>query len=126
MTTWTPISEGSLWDKLNAAESRMSPVLSRLWEVIRVPPQKWAQEPYGNEGGGFWVVAIVGTCVVWYNDIEDGFNYSEYSVFGTIDEYWCNQDDLEHTVEILLTRVRTGELVGGKAGPPEPVTFHST
>lgn len=126
MTTWTPISEGSLWDKLNAAERRMTPPQMRLWEVIQIPSQKWAQEPYGNEGGGFWVVAIVGTCAVWYNDIEEGFNCSEYSEFGVIDEYWCNQDELEHTVQFLLSRILTGESVGGKSGPPMPGAFPST
>lgn len=106
--TWTPITEERLWDKVNASESRMSPPQMRMWEMIRIPPQKWAQEPYGSEGGGFWVVAIAGTHVIWYNDIEDGFNISAYSEFGTIDEYGCSQLELEDAVLYVLDRVKTG------------------
>jgi hypothetical protein len=84
---WKPISEASLWDMLNEAEKRMSVSQARLWEVIRVPPQKWTERSYGELGGGFWVVAMVGPTVVWYNDIEDGFNRSRYTTFGTIEEY---------------------------------------
>lgn len=54
---WEPISEASLWDKINAAERRMNPRQERLWEAIRIIPEKWSQETYGNVGGGFWAVS---------------------------------------------------------------------
>src|SRR5688572_9001685 len=69
-------------------------------------------------GGGFWVVAIVGAYVARYNDIEYGFNSSRYSEVGPIDEYWCNQDELEHTIQSLLTRIQTGQRIDGQASPP--------
>lgn len=73
---WEPISEANLWSKIISAEGRMSPQILRLWEAIKVPPQKWAEQTYGTVGGGFWVVAIIGNKVIWFNDIEDGFNCS--------------------------------------------------
>ena len=57
----------------------MSPQLFRLWEVIKITPQKWSEKSYGKVGGGFWVVALVGCSAIWYNDIEDGFNRSPFS-----------------------------------------------
>ena len=41
----------------------------------------WASHPYGDLGGGFWVVALLGETVVWFNDIEDGFNRSHFCRF---------------------------------------------
>ncbi len=116
--SWSPLEESSLWDKLNAAEGRMNPEQARFWEVVRISPQKWKQTPFGEVGGGFWVVAVLGSLVVWYNDIEEGFNYSKYISFGEIAEYWCNQDDLEHALQELLNYVQSGHLSGGRAGPP--------
>lgn len=60
------------------------------------------QSPYGDLGGGFWVVAIIGRFVAWFNDIEDGFNVSRYSKYGVIGEYWCNQDELEWAMQRVL------------------------
>ena len=118
---WAPISEASLWDKLNAAENRMSLRQSKLWDVIRIVPEKWSQEPYGNEGGGFWAVALLGKRVVWYNDIEEGFNYSAYRRYGTIQSYWSNQDELEHAVQRLLNLVESGEDSGPWCGDRKSV-----
>jgi hypothetical protein len=100
------LDEQSLWNMLNAAESRMTPHQMRFWEAIRIPPQKWKQTPHGEGGGGFWVIGILGGRVVWYNDIEEGFNHSAYAAFGEIGEYLCNQDRLEHSVQRLLDYVR--------------------
>ncbi|WP_202413637.1 hypothetical protein [Duganella sp. CY15W] len=104
---WTPISEVELWDLVIKAESRMSPELSRLWQVIKIPPQKWSAQSHGL-AGGFWVVALVGENAIWYNDIEEGFNRSSYRHVGTLDEYICNQDDLEDAVQGVLVLIESG------------------
>lgn len=83
--TWQPLSELKLWDFMNEACDRMSIEQRRLWEVIRVSPVKWKLTPWGDQGGGFWVIGIIGNTVLWYNDIEDGFNRSKYSAVGIID-----------------------------------------
>ena len=80
----------------------------RLWDAIQIPPEKWQQEPYGTAGGGFWVVGIIGSTVIWYNDIVEGFNRSRYSISGKIDDYWCNDDELERTVQYLMTALNQG------------------
>jgi hypothetical protein len=124
---WKPIAEENLWELLNAARKRMNPLERRFWDAIRITPEKWRQTPYGNHGGGFWAVAVLGSTVVWYNDIEDGFNRSHYSRFGTIDEneYWCNQDNLECVIRQLMNIVMTGEEPGGRFGPPIPGEYPS-
>ena len=53
-------------------------------------------------GGGFWVVAVIGDRCFWYNDIEDGFNISRYQAMGQIDEYGCNQTELDRCIRAFL------------------------
>jgi hypothetical protein len=115
---WEPISEADLWSKIISAEVRMSPQLLRLWEAIKIPPQKWAEQTYGTVGGGFWVVAIIGNKVIWFNDIEDGFNCSSYVVLGKLAEYFCNQDELDVAVQDVLTIIDTGSHAIARCSAP--------
>lgn len=105
---WTPITEPELRDLIIKAEARMDPPSARLWQAIRLPPQKWDGGLYGEPGGGFWVVALTGAQAIWYNDIEEGFNRSSYQEFGTLDDYFCNQDELEYAVMRILALIETG------------------
>lgn len=116
--SWEEFSESDLWDLINAGEKRMDAQQARLWEVIRIQPAKWAEKSYGEAGGGFLAVAILGNSVVWYNDIEEGFNRSKYSEHGEIGEYFCNQDDLEMTVQQIINILETGRDTTLRAGPP--------
>lgn len=118
---WTPIKEVEIWDEINKSYDRMTLEQRRIWEVIKVPPRKWSQEPFGNEGGGFWVVAIIGSSVIWYNDIEDGFNRSSYAELGQINEYYCNQDNLEWQIQNLINQMRDGYDLAGYCGAPKPI-----
>lgn len=93
----------------------------RFWELIQVFPEKWQQVPHGQEGNGFWVVAIFGKQIIWYNDIEEGFNISDYDQYGQIKDYWCNQDDLRHPVQQLLSLIKMGGGGFRQAGPPEEI-----
>jgi hypothetical protein len=117
---WQPISEVDLWDRINEGLSAMTGPALTLWKTIRVPPVKWQLTPWGDAGGGFWVVGIIGMRVVWFNDIEDGFNISHYESPGTISEYWCNQDELNHTICQLLGLLQAGT-EPPHCGPPQPL-----
>ena len=108
MIEWEPISEPALLARLSQCQARMSEAEVRLWEAVRIGPEKWQQHPYGDQGGGFWVVGLIGSTVIWYNDIEEGFNRSGFSTFGTIDDYWCNQDELEITLQYLMSALNRG------------------
>ena len=119
--TWQPITEIQLWDEINRGVANMTVKQSRLWNAICVTPQKWKLSPWGDLGGGFWIVAIIGQTVVWYNDIEDGFNRSGYLQMGVINDYWCNRDDLNWTVQCLLDEIQSGKPLGYKVGPPETI-----
>lgn len=118
---WQPISEDKIWDDINEAWKRMTITQRNLWEVIRIMPEKWDQDPYGKPGGGFWVVAIIGNTVIWYNDIEDGYNRSTFSTYGVINEFWCNQDELERAIQSVINQINDGYNSQSNLGPPQPV-----
>jgi hypothetical protein len=86
-----------------------SPAQQELFARTKTTPSKWELRPWGDEGGGFWVIAVHAARVLWYNDIEEGFNVSRFDVPGRIPgtEYWCNQDELRWAL------ARFGD------GPPE-------
>lgn len=115
------MSETELLTCLRAARDRMDASQRRLWDMIRINPQRWRLNPYGDESGGFWVVGLLGTTVIWFNDVEEGFNRSCWSQFGQIDECWCNQDELAWTIQELLD-IMTGQSHRTGFGSPEPIT----
>ena len=102
---WTPISLIELKESISRGESKLDGEPLNFWKLIKIPPQKWQETEYGNEGGGFWVVAIFGNAVVFYNDIEEGFNVSTYQTFGHISEYWCEQNELDWIVKLVYRRI---------------------
>lgn len=111
---WSPLPLTDLARLIETSVSQMTPRQRTLWNLIRVPPAKWQQSPWGDEGGGFWVVALVGRHVLWYNDIEEGFNTSEYTTFGRIDQYYCDQAELHHAIASLFHRL---DIHGGDDPP---------
>lgn len=117
---WAPISEEELSKLIANAVFAMEPLARELWMLIRVKPAKWECHPWGDVGGGFWVVGILGEQVVWYNDIEEGFNISHYQTHDVIAEYWCNQDELQHTIYALLFQIQSGKRPE-KFGPSEQI-----
>jgi hypothetical protein len=108
MVEWAPIADKALRKRIAQGVARMPPKCRRLWDAIRVEPEKWQLHPYGDAGGGFWIVGIIGANVIWYNDVEEGFNRSRYSSYGEITDYWCNQDELDVTIAYLMNSLELG------------------
>ena len=114
------MTESEIWDEINNSWDRMSLPVKRVWEVIKIYPEKWHHASFRNEAE-FWVVAIFGNTVIWYNDIEEGFNRSRYIKYGEIQEYWCNQDNLEWTLEHVSDEIKDGHNSGAYASPPKMI-----
>jgi|CXWL01.1.fsa_nt_gi hypothetical protein len=96
---WTPLTRQALDEIIANGLEVMDDAVQVAWQAIRIEPEKWQCSPWGDEGGGFWVVAEKDSQVIWYNDIEGGFNTSPFARRGTIREYACNQTTFE---EFLL------------------------
>lgn len=63
------------------------------------------------------VVARNGDQVIYYEDVEDGFNVSPISIHGQVLEHWCNQDELR----LALNAWIGGRGLWGRFGPAVPV-----
>lgn len=103
---WTPISLNALNKRISKGESKLKGESLNFWNLIKITPQKWREKEYGNEGGGFWVVAVFENTVIFYNDIEDGFNISPYTVYEQISEYASEQAELNWVVERIYNSLK--------------------
>ncbi|MCX8523759.1 hypothetical protein OF897_07460 [Chryseobacterium formosus] len=95
---WEPITLQELSSEILKGEKEMTSENLKFWNYIKFTPTKWNEREYGDEGGGFWVVAKYKNFVLYYNDIEDGFNISEFEKDGEIKEYGAEQDELQYAL----------------------------
>ncbi|MBS7255828.1 hypothetical protein [Flavobacterium branchiicola] len=109
MENWEPIALNELYGEIRKNENDLTKKEKNFWNLIKINPIKWQEKKYGEMGGGFWVVAICGTKIIWYNDIEEGFNICDYTVFGEIEEYSCDQDELIWSVKRLFGLIKKVE-----------------
>jgi hypothetical protein len=104
---WTPVTKETIEKNISWCNDILfgKPDCLKFWEYIRVEPEKWFEETMGQEGGGFWVVAILGKNIIYYNDIEEGYNQSTFTSYGTINDYNCGQLELYELVESLYFEI---------------------
>jgi hypothetical protein len=76
--TWKPVSLTELNQIVAHELETCSDEQRAYFETVALEPAKWSQSPYGDEGGGFWAIASDQDRVLWYNDIEGGFNVSRF------------------------------------------------
>src|SRR5262245_16874275 len=105
--TWDPIPLRELEEMIEQDLVECSDQERSFFARAAMTPEKWRQSPYGDQGGGFWAVAVFGNRVLWFNDIEDGFNVSQFTTQGEIpkNEYWCNDDALKVAIRRLMEEV---------------------
>jgi hypothetical protein len=63
------------------------------------------------------VVARNGDEVIYYENVEDGFNVSPISPDGQILEHWCNDDELRFALNAWIN----GRALYAKIGPAERI-----
>lgn len=104
---WTPINEDNIKRDVERCNDILlnKPNCLKFWEYIKIIPEKWQEKTMGNEGGGFWVIAILGKSVIYYNDIEEGYNLSTFTKYGEIDNYYCNQMELHEMIESIFYEI---------------------
>lgn len=99
--SWSPIQKFELAELIASGLAEADDSVREAWERIRIEPQKWRCSPWGDDGGGFFVVAVSGDSVIWFNDIEGGFNTCSFRGRGIIDDYRSNQSDFADVLNAL-------------------------
>lgn len=92
---WEPITSEELSLEISKGEKEMSSENFQFWNEIKFTPTKWTEHEFGDEGRGFLAVAKYKNFVLYYNDIEEGFNISEFEKDREIKEYGAEQDELQ-------------------------------
>ena len=103
---WKPAEKSRILKDIYYCELILSlqPSHLKFWEYVRIEPEKWIEKTFGQEGGGFWVVGMLGKKVIYYNDIEEGYNLSPFTNYGEIDDYLSGQMELHEMVESLCKK----------------------
>lgn len=133
--SWEPVTREELVEEIESTLVSADDSVRAAWERIRIEPEKWQCRPWGDEGGGFWAVAVSGDQVIWFNDIEGGFNTSPFTQRGVIDRYYCNQDDFAELLRTLpeaqaavefAANAPASEVPGALSGPGRIVDRRTT
>lgn len=97
MAKWEPITADELRslinEQLRECDERRRAIFERYQLSLRAAPLR----RYGKLESAF-IVAQRGDEVMYYEDVEDGFNFSPLTPTGEIAEHWCNQDPLKYAL----------------------------
>lgn len=97
-TKYEMIAYSEIKDIINKEISEMEINNIKKWESVKIVPKLWKVK--GHEFF-MWVVGKEKEIIIYYNDIEEGFNISKYKEDEIIEEYWCNQDSLKYVMTNL-------------------------
>jgi hypothetical protein len=100
MDTWRPISELELEELINSQLAECTPSQRELFSQIRVPLRPAPILRFGSTESVF-VVALLGSTAVYYEDVEEGFNMSELALDGSILKPGFEQWKLRHVLHRL-------------------------
>jgi hypothetical protein len=92
MHAWVPISATDLDRLLRKQLAICPPELVAVFERYKVVPFRAPLQSDILESA--FVVARKGNEALYYEDVEEGFNFSPMSERGQLLEHWCNQDEL--------------------------------
>jgi hypothetical protein len=109
MNEWKPISLATLSRHIELQEFLLTEDEKAFWHFIRINPEKWVDKGYQPEKVEFYVIAIFGRRVIYYNDIEEGFNLSEFDEYGWIRGGGANQNDFHEFISHLFTFITSGK-----------------
>lgn len=99
--TWAPTTQTELESLIKAELEACSKEQKEIFVLYRVPLRK-AQIVRCGKPEFIFIVAQRGDEVMYYEDVEEGFNISPLAGDGSIKEHWCNQDDLQHALNWWL------------------------
>lgn len=95
-----PISQTELEALLIEQLQRCSPEQRKLFEIHRVQPYQVPIHRFGNTESVF-AVAQFSEGLLYYEDIEEGFELAALGEDGAIQEPGCNQYELTHVLHQL-------------------------
>lgn len=109
------MTQAELQDLIEEQLADCEPEQVATFEKYRIPLREAPIRRYGKLEHVF-IVAERRDEVMYYEDVEHGFNFSPVDAEGRILEHWCNQDELKHALWHWMGRPQAG-----KFGPAQPL-----
>jgi hypothetical protein len=110
---WNPATIDEVKDILRSELKKCSAEQVAVFQQYSVEPFLASIVRYGRQESVV-VVARKSNEVIYWEDVEEGFNNSALGPTGRVLEHWCNQDDLG----VALSRlIQPRELRTGNWGP---------
>ena len=103
MENWTALKKGDLMMEIFLAEQNLDQDSSAFWEQIKINPIIWRCKDVIEDN--FWVVAKYKNYIIWYNDIEEGFNISTFKTEDEILRYSASKDELNQAIKKLINQL---------------------
>lgn len=100
MDKWIALSKKDLVQELFLAEFNIDNEQLKFWNKIKIEPEIWSCNDVIEEN--FWIVAKTNKHIIWYNDIEEGFNISKYKIEGIIISYNNSKQELHLALKQLI------------------------
>jgi hypothetical protein len=98
--SWMPISKDALENEIASQCKDISDEELAYFNKIRVPLESVKIERWGNTESVF-VVAKAGATIIFYEDIEEGFEITELNEQGAISDYGASQFTLQQVINQL-------------------------
>lgn len=99
---WTPIAKNELEEIIDKQLSECFPEFIEIFNKYIIPLQLSPIVRYKRLEAVF-IVARNQNGVLYYEDVEEGFNFSPINEDGMILEHWCNQDSLRIAIHKWFT-----------------------
>ena len=96
-----PISLKELNNIIETSVAVMDTEVLCFWNSIKIVPEK-RQVPYYINEDYFWIVGKIKNYMIYYNDIEEGFNISLENNLSYIEVTSAEQDELYFALIKLL------------------------
>ena len=100
MASWKPASKRHVECLLEEGLAVADPVHAAKFERIRVPIR--VVEVASDPGETVYIVAVSGSQVLYYSDIEDGWELDELDATGSLPERGSSQFELRHILHQLF------------------------
>lgn len=103
MDNWINFPKKELMLEIYLSEQNMDDEILLFWNQIKTSPEIWLCKDVIEDN--FWAIAHHQNFVIWYNDIEEGFNLSRFKTKGQILEYRAFKNELNAAIIALKNKI---------------------
>lgn len=100
---WMPITKEELEREIEVQCSELSPEEMSYFSSIRVPLESAKIDRRGSIEN-VYIVARQEQRIIFYEDVDEGFEIAKLNSQGVIDEYGANQFTIQHVINQLRAR----------------------